>query len=46
MRNRVIRGYFDIDLAVVWQAAAGEVPALAGAVRAILEQCPQPQGGS
>lgn len=36
MRNRVIHGYFDIDLDVVWGAAVNEVPALATAVARIV----------
>lgn len=35
MRNRVIHGYFDIDLDVVWSAAANEVPELARRVSEI-----------
>lgn len=38
MRNRVIHGYFDIDLNLVWTAAAEEVPALVSAVRAALDE--------
>ena len=38
MRNRVIHGYFDIDLDVVWAAAADEVPALASAARTALDE--------
>ena len=34
MRNRVVHGYFDIDLDVVWDAAAREVPKLAARVEA------------
>lgn len=35
MRNRVIHGYFDLDLEVVWTTAERDVPALATSVRAI-----------
>jgi len=38
LRNRVIHGYFDIDLDLVWVAAATEMPALAGPVRAALHE--------
>ena len=38
MRNRVIHGYFDIDLDVVWGAAVNEVPALASAVAKIVAE--------
>lgn len=36
MRNRVIRGDFEIDLDLVWIAAQREVPALAQQVQRIL----------
>lgn len=36
MGNRVIHGYFDIDLDVVWAAAVNEVPALASAVARVV----------
>jgi uncharacterized protein with HEPN domain len=38
MRNRVIRGYFDVDLDVVWGAAVNEVPALASPVAEVLAE--------
>lgn len=38
MRNRVIHGYFDIDLDLVWAAAEREVPELAARVRLILDE--------
>ena len=38
MRNRVIHGYFDIDLDVVSGAAVNEVPALASAVAKIVAE--------
>lgn len=28
MRNRLIHGYFDIDLAIVWQTATRDIPPL------------------
>ena len=30
MRNRVVHEYFEVDLDILWAAAAGEVPELAG----------------
>ena len=35
MRNRLIHGYFSIDLDIVWQTATAELPPLAAA----LEKC-------
>jgi uncharacterized protein with HEPN domain len=35
-RNRLIHGYFDVDLAVVWKIASEDVPVLATSLRAIL----------
>ena len=35
MRNRVIHGYFDIDLDRVWEAAMFELPPFATQVQAI-----------
>jgi uncharacterized protein with HEPN domain len=29
MRNRLIRGYFDIDLDIVWKTLAEDLPPLA-----------------
>lgn len=37
MRNRTVHGYFDIDLDVVWVAAANDVPQLASALRRVLD---------
>ncbi len=36
IRNRLVHGYFDVDLGVVWQSAMHSVPAFADQVRAIL----------
>ena len=44
MRNRVIHGYFDVDLDVVWSAAVNEVPALASAVAEILAELTTEEG--
>jgi uncharacterized protein with HEPN domain len=35
-RNRLIHGYFDIDLEVVWKIASQDIPPLARALQAIL----------
>ena len=34
MRNRIAHGYFDIDLAVVWNTVATDLPSLLDHVRA------------
>jgi uncharacterized protein with HEPN domain len=44
MRNRVIHGYFDIDLDVVWGAAINEVPALASEVAKVLAEMTTQEG--
>jgi uncharacterized protein with HEPN domain len=36
MRNRLVHGYFDIDIAKVWEAATKDVPALIAALEGIL----------
>jgi len=36
IRNRLVHGYFDVDLAVVWRTAVDSVPSLAKQIRAIL----------
>ena len=36
IRNRLVHGYFDVDLAVVWQTAADSVPPFANQIRSIL----------
>lgn len=33
MRNRIVHGYFGIDLGAVWRTAREEAPALAEAIR-------------
>lgn len=33
MRNRIVHGYFGIDLGAVWQTAVADAPALAEAIR-------------
>lgn len=37
MRNRLIHGYFDVDLDIVWETAERDVPALLSRVTAVLE---------
>jgi uncharacterized protein with HEPN domain len=36
MRNRLVHGYFDIDIEKVWTAATEDVPALIAALEEIL----------
>ena len=36
-RDRLIHGYFDVDLDVVWSIAMGDLPALVTSLEAILE---------
>jgi uncharacterized protein with HEPN domain len=38
MRNRVSRGYFDIDLDVVWNAVTRDLPTLQESVTRILAE--------
>ncbi len=38
MRNRVIHGYFDIDIEVVWATAERDVPTLARSVQTIVNE--------
>jgi len=35
--DRLIHGYFDVDLDVVWSIATGDLPGLVGSLEAILE---------
>jgi uncharacterized protein with HEPN domain len=35
VRNRVVHGYFEVDLDILWDVAAVDVPRLAGQVRVI-----------
>ena len=35
-RNRLIHGYFDVDLEVVWRIVSEDIPALVERLRAIL----------
>ena len=36
MRNRLVHGYFDVNLDVVWQTVKGDLPPLAAQIKAIL----------
>ena len=36
IRNRLVHGYFDVDLSVVWQTAREALPPFVAQVRAIL----------
>ena len=36
IRNRLVHGYFDVDLGVVWQTAVDSMPLFADQVRKIL----------
>ena len=42
MRNRLIHGYFSIDLDIVWQTATAELPPLAAALEKCLASNPTP----
>lgn len=37
MRNRLIHGYFDIDLNIVWKTAVDEIPSLNKALTEIIK---------
>ena len=36
IRNRLVHGYFDVDLRVVWQTAKDSLPAFARQIRSLL----------
>ena len=36
VRHRIVHAYFDLDLQILWDAAAGEIPELHRQVRGIL----------
>lgn len=38
MRHRLIHGYFDIDLEIVWHAATEDIPALVPSLRQLLTE--------
>ena len=37
MRNRIIHGYDEVDLGIVWETVANDLPALAAALDAALQ---------
>lgn len=38
VRNRVVHGYFEVDLDILWDVAAADVPHLADQVRVIASE--------
>ena len=38
MRNVLVHGYFDIDTAIVWEAASRDLPALRPRLEALLQR--------
>jgi uncharacterized protein with HEPN domain len=40
MRNRLVHGYFDIDVDLLWDAAVHDVPLLASQIRDIVSELP------
>ncbi len=38
MRNRLVHGYFDVDLDVVWQTVTKELPGLVDVLEAVLDE--------
>lgn len=38
MRNRLVHGYFDLDLDILWQTARDDAPDLLARVRALIAQ--------
>ena len=38
MRNRLIHGYFDIDLNIVWQTIKDDIPNLLKEIEIVIEQ--------
>ncbi|HMA82951.1 MAG TPA: HepT-like ribonuclease domain-containing protein [Candidatus Thermoplasmatota archaeon] len=39
MRNRLIHGYFDIDLAIVWKTATEDIPPLIEEIKNMISSC-------
>ena len=37
-RNRIVHGYFDVDLDLLWEIAVRDVPALADELRGIIDE--------
>jgi uncharacterized protein with HEPN domain len=44
IRNRVVHGYFEVDLDILWDVAFGDVPGLATQVQAIRAGLPSEDG--
>jgi uncharacterized protein with HEPN domain len=42
IRNRVVHGYFEVDLDILWDVAVGDVPRLLDQVLAIRSALPPP----
>jgi len=38
MRNRLVHGYFDVDMDIVWHALTEEMPQLEAAVRELIDK--------
>ena len=38
MRNALTHAYFQVDLSIVWKTVRGDLPALATAIRGVLEE--------
>lgn len=38
IRNRLVHGYFDVDLGVVWQTATDSLPQFVDQVRKVLKE--------
>jgi uncharacterized protein with HEPN domain len=45
MRNRLIHGYFSVDVAIVWNTVEQDLPTLETEIRAILNQLQQNNSG-
>ena len=43
MRNRLIRGYFDVDITVVWETVNEDLPPLPSLIQEILESVEDPE---
>jgi uncharacterized protein with HEPN domain len=39
-RNRLVHGYFDVDLDILWSVLTEDLPPLIGALERLLEQLP------
>src|SRR2546430_1551903 len=46
MRNRLIHGYFDVDLDILWNTVTGSLPALqAQILPSVVQPAPEPDKG-